>query len=538
MKTMLKIFGSKLSFLYHTIDRLVIKGYISSLSNCNNIVYFFKEVCGIKRIDKEALGKRTKEYQKWVEAYALRNRIPSRWSDGDERKKDTLKPYREKAIKANKEGVYYILKSMELEKTFRSQKPRYDTTDPDYQIIQKTKSRFTHFYFYLVDSVLGPMVIRVASFLPFTITYYLNGHEYMAFRLNNENVSYRKKENAFLTVSNLEFLQKAADGFSYEIIKARLDYWTFVLGPKFCKSERAALNVDRFYSISQIEYCLNFIFKNNFPIRRMFERACDIGLMRLTADRIGVIFGHRITKRFKGKLQTVLERFDHGYFVFRAYFKNSFLKQYEKYLNYLRNELVCNNLSNFGLKKSLANLPAIKSKFMEILERFTDSMAFSLNNQFAIEFLDKIAAPVVVGKTRIGGIKLHDKRLLRVMGVLLHHMGNLSNWKSREIYIRVLGTSRLSQSQYSISQLRYDLRKLKAHGIIERINGSYGYRLTDYGRKVCLTFIIFSERIFGPIANGLFHFRPNPDHLPSSKIESQYLKINIEIDHLFELLSA
>jgi len=35
--------------------------------------------------------------------------------------------------------------------------------------------------------------------------------------------------------------------------------------------------------------------------------------------------------------------------VFRAYWKNSFLKQYEKFSRFLRNELVSNNLRDFGL---------------------------------------------------------------------------------------------------------------------------------------------------------------------------------------------
>src|SRR5271166_3002915 len=33
----------------------------------------------------------------------------------------------------------------------------------------------------------------------------------------------------------------------------------------------------RFYAISQIEYCRNFIFKRNFPIHKLFERSCELG---------------------------------------------------------------------------------------------------------------------------------------------------------------------------------------------------------------------------------------------------------------------
>jgi hypothetical protein len=81
-------------------------------------------------------------------------------------------------------------------------------------------------------------------------------------------------------------LQAAADRLSPEIIRKRLDYWTFLLGPQFCAKERKQMNLSRFYAIAQIEYCRNFIFKRNFPIHKIFEHACELGLWRLTAHRI------------------------------------------------------------------------------------------------------------------------------------------------------------------------------------------------------------------------------------------------------------
>jgi hypothetical protein len=59
--------------------------------------------------------------------------------------------------------------------TFRISMPKYPTKDPNYRILAHQRSRFTHYYFYIRDEVLGPMVMRVASFFPFQTTYYLNG---------------------------------------------------------------------------------------------------------------------------------------------------------------------------------------------------------------------------------------------------------------------------------------------------------------------------------------------------------------------------
>src|ERR1022692_4230979 len=47
----------------------------------------------------------------------------------------------------------------------------------------------------------------------------------------------------------------------------------------------------------------------------------------------------RLHQRLHGKLAHVLDTIQHGHHVFRAYWKNGFLKQYEKFSRYLRNEL-------------------------------------------------------------------------------------------------------------------------------------------------------------------------------------------------------
>jgi hypothetical protein len=148
-------------------------------------------------------------------------------------------------------------------------------------------------------------------------------------------------------------LQAAADRLSPLIIQKQIDYWTLILGPKFSRAERNQINLSRFYAIGQIEYCRNFIFKRNFPIHKIFERSCEIGLWRLTANRISELFGVRLHKRMGGKLGTVIDQIEHGHHVFRAYWNNAFLKQYEKFSTLLRNELCSNDLSDFALKKGL-----------------------------------------------------------------------------------------------------------------------------------------------------------------------------------------
>jgi len=538
MELFAKLFSSLLVFVYHCFDRIVIHGYLSGLSRPEQVVYFFRDVIGVPVVDKEVLSKRTGEYRSWVQAFARNHSIPMEWAQKGVRKEDYVRPWLRRMEQAGKFGVYFIFQSMEQGPTFRCSMPKFPTQDPNHRILAAQRSRFTHYYFYLRDETLGPMVMRVASFFPFQTTYYLNGHSFIEQELNRNKIGFRKNDNAFLAVDDVAALQGAADRLTGEVIGGRLDYWTLLLGPKFSKRERGSMNLRRFYAINQIEYCRNFIFKRHFPIHRIFERSCEIGLWRLTAHRISEIFGVRVTKKLKGKLNTTLEQIEHGHPIFRAYFKHAFVKQYEKFSPYLRNEICSNNLSDFRLKKGLEHLAAVREKFLAITDRFATFQAQCLNVHVEFPLLQRLALPITVGTAKFPGIKIHDTRMIRLMEVLLHGGTTVGGWTAKQIHDAVLTAFQLSAARYGLNQLRYDLRKMKAHGLVERDGKRYAYQLTDKGTKVALTFVLFHQRLCGPLANSLFHHQPDRDARPNSKLEAAYHKADASIRNLIQLLEA
>src|SRR6186713_2363483 len=225
METFTKLFGSLLVFVYHCFDRMVIHGYLSGLSRPEQVVHFFRKVVGELVVSKEVLSRRTAEYQKWVEGYTRNHEIPAEWAEKGVRKEDYVRPWLARMEKEQRFGVYFVFKSMEQGPTFRISTPKYPAKDPNHRILSPQRSRFTHYYFYLRDERLGPLVMRVASFFPFQTTYYLNGHSFMERELLRARIEFKKQDNAFLAVADVAALQTAADSLSPELIRERLDYW-------------------------------------------------------------------------------------------------------------------------------------------------------------------------------------------------------------------------------------------------------------------------------------------------------------------------
>ena len=217
----------------------------------------------------------------------------------------------------------------------------------------------------------------------------------------------------------------------------------------------------------------------------------------------------RLTKRLEAKLHSVLEKLDHGHHVMRIYCKNLVGRMYEKFSTFLRVEVCVNRMKDLGLNKGLKNLDCLRQKLVGITDRFTGFEAQSLNVHVDLPLFQRLALPITAGKTKIAGIKIHDTRMMRLMEVLLHGGTQLNGWRSADIHQAILTTFGLSTATYTLNQLRYDLRKMKAHGLLERIGRSYLYRLTDQGNKVALMFILFHKRVCGPLANSLFHHRPD-----------------------------
>src|SRR5918997_7179588 len=100
---------------------------------------------------------------------------------------------------------------------------------------------------------MGPMSLRVATYLPFTVTCYLNGHHFVSERLREAGVALYQQDNAILSVAEPTALQAAADALTPAVLQERCDYWAAKLAPQFSPAERARLDLRYRCSLAQIE---------------------------------------------------------------------------------------------------------------------------------------------------------------------------------------------------------------------------------------------------------------------------------------------
>lgn len=93
-----------------------------------------------------------------------------------------------------------------------------------------------------------------------------------------------------------------------------------------------------------------------------------------------------------------------------------------------------------------------------------------------------LAKPTVECGRRSPGFRPNDPRLAAVAITLLRMPPEFRTTEAAPAVGELLGRSR---NGYRITHFRYDLRKLRARNLAERIGSTRRYRLTRIGRRLC-----------------------------------------------------
>src|SRR5216684_1075848 len=474
MDRLSELLGRAVQFAYTCWDRIVLNGYLERLQRPENLIYFFQDVVGINAIEPAVLEQRTNAYKAWVRRITDERGIPVLAAPHGIKKEELVEPYYRR-LKSD-EGVACVLTSREQGRTFVAQELRRD------------------------------------------------------------GVRLRKADNAFLAVADVPALQAAADRLSAALLQRRCNYWVRRVVPVFSPDEREALRPGYRYSMAQMELATDVVFKRSAPLRALFQRACELGVLVGGANRTTHLFGRRINRHYQGKLQTVLDQRDAGHPVLRWYYQTSFAKQYVRGDQHsdriLRNETCSNDTRHFGVGRRLENFPLLRERLAATNERCLAEQAEVLASVVDAGQLGALAAPTLIGQHRVPGLKLHDDRVIRVLETLLHPGGFVRDWTTRELHTRVVARHRLVGDDYRLSQLRYDLSKLRAKGLVERIGKSRRYCLTPIGLKLGVLLVKLRLRLLGPLASLIHQPKPNPPPRRSNSVDAAYREVDTALDHL------
>ena len=218
---------------------------------------------------------------------------------------------------------------------------------------------------------------------------------------------------------------------------------------------------------AQVEYCDNLIFHRRAALDQLGERLLDANRTIGQPNKITTIFGRKVTKQYRGKLQTVIEDIQLPNPVIRSHYGNGFIKQYVRdHLN-LRTEPATNNVADYGIKKAIENLPALRAKLSSIIDSYLNVQQDILETFVDRGQLRQLAQPTVLPNgRRIPGLKLDHPRQLALMHALVRfaNIAAANTFTTQEVYphtLKALGchTRRLQLGLFALRPLQAESQR-------------------------------------------------------------------------------
>lgn len=382
------------------------------------------------------------------------------------------------------EGLIHIFSAMEQCNSF---KPWHDKTTGK-TFLKPDGGKCLHYYFYFIDKELGLCYLRVPTWCPFRLQFYMNGHNLLANKMKKKDISFETLDNSFSYLSDQEMAQKLSDRINPEDLHKALD----AFAKRYCPVIRE-LDMSYSWTIMQIECATDIIFKSPEFLQPVYDEIIRTAIFSVKPDNIATFLGQRITYNCKKEVGTNYNQRFLGTRI-KHHMGDVSIKMYDKHGIVLRIESTCNDVGSFRvmrkvehrdgtsteqkapMKKTIYSLyqlftimKAANYRYLEFISTFDD-------HSDGDRHLTEVTKPVCDNNRSFRGLNFFDERDLSVLETI--GRGEFMTFGMRNSDVRKYLKDVTSAAMSRI------LKRLRLHGLIERQAHSYKYFPTELGESV------------------------------------------------------
>jgi hypothetical protein len=481
------------------VDRLYLNAYVPVLQVAGQVVRFLTGHLGYPIPSPALFARIGNRFRREVAAFASEHEIPvlqlkkpdrRRW---DDRKLDHVRPYLERAEREGRFGVVAIVAAQEFQWVFagrnRSRKPGVACID-----FVKEERRVSVYYFYVYDREFGPGFIKICTYAPYPAKVWLNGHEWAKRQALQAGITFDALSNGFASCAEPRRLQAICDRFGPGDVQAFFDRWLAVIPTPLTELDRQG-GYWWELSMRQVEVSRTLVFDDPRRARGFFEALVadnvDIG----RPEQVAVVFARQVRKTTKEPFRTRI--FSAGSDVKLDFaYKHSRVKQYLKDGRALRIEAVINKPSDLGVLARLQHLPELLAKARQVNQRLLIIERAGQSCAIGTALFERIHQPYTREGQRTGALRFGDPRVMALAGSLTTLLNAVTGFSNKSLRGHVAGQL---GHEYTPSQMSYDLRRLRLHGLIQRLPRSNTYVLTPEGIRVAVFYSKLQNRLLRPL---------------------------------------
>jgi hypothetical protein len=470
------------------IDRMYLNVYVPHLQSVGAVVGYLRVHRGQRFASTTAVMPMTEAFVGNIERFVKDEGVDLVAFEKWQRKDDVTQQYLRRFSK--NEGVLYVGKAQEKARVMRTERRRSRHTGGTYPWIVESTAMVNHYYFYCVDEDFGPFFLKFCSYFPYNAKLCINGHEYLKRQLAKRGVAFEALDNGIKSCANPALMQRLADGLSAGSIDRLLRRWLKRLPHPFPPRDRAA-GYRYQLSILQAEFSLTQVLDQPVTGRIFFEEVIRENLDIGRPSQVSLVFDRKVNRRTPGRFRTRVIT-DGVTPSLHIDYKKARIKQYHKEGQALRTETTINDTRDFAIGRRIENLDELRKIGFAANRRLLDVQRIGHDCFIGEASFQDMQRPIMVENQRAAALRFADPRVQALLHVLLLFLlvqGTFTHKDIREHLAPLLGHK---PSQLTPGRITYDLRRLRLHGLIERIEKTHRYRITPKGLRTA----IFYTRLY------------------------------------------
>jgi hypothetical protein len=394
------------------------------------------------------------------------------------------------------EGLVAVFGCVEPCRTYKAQ-GNHQTKTLDLKL-QLGKCR--HLYFYVLDPIFGLLHLRLQTWFPFLIHICLNGHEWLARQMDFNGIGYRKADNRFTWIEDMDAAQQLADQ------QLKIDWVALCEGLRRTyhrlhdKIVAPLHGISYYWTAPQTEFASDILFRSQAALDRLFPRLTLHAMLNLGCEQVLRFFGRPLQGKFGGDVITDLRRRSDGVRLKHWVNENS-VKLYNC-LNVLRPETTINDPKDLRVYRTAESHPdgpmawrILRQNVADIYRRaqisraaneryLTALAAASVTTPLAQEAA-AVCRPVRRNECRARALNPFSSDDAELLAAINRGQWTLKGFRNRDLRVLLFPRAKDKADQKSQSaKVTRRLALLHAHGLIAKIQRTHRWQLTQKGRRI------------------------------------------------------
>lgn len=356
-------------------------------------------------------------------------------------------------------------------------------------------------YHYWIDRQFGFMSARLQTWFPFSLQVCMNGHEWLASRLDAKGIAYTRYDNGFPWIEDFPKAQKIFDGMLKIDWPRVLDAVAKQIHPAHAAMFRG-LDFDYYWSAFQTEWSTDTVFDSRQSLAAIYPQLVRGAIASFDSRSVMRFLGRRLYENHQGEIVSDYRSRPEGVCVKHRAQGNS-IKVYDKGGSVLRIETTINNPAAFRSYRASETEPEGEKTWRKMRRGVADmyrraEVSQAANDRYAEalaaldtttplgQFAATVCRPVTKDGKRYRGLQpfsAEERALLEAISDGAHATEGFCN---RDLAARLYPVKSADAAQRSriASKVSYRLRILRAHGLIRKIPRRRRYHMTTHGRQI------------------------------------------------------